>query len=135
MNINHLAAAIFLVTTTILCLTSNSLAGDLFNNMMRYQQDQDRQLKESTEYFNQSMDHLSATMDKKIFEAAKDDLFELIKYKGANNVTTNEVIEISQRRRLDINKTRQLFEFLRLARDMESTTQQYQGDVSNESTE
>ena len=122
-------AVLPLVSICIVLWSSNTYAGDLLNEMMRNQRDPNREFRESVYNFNQSMKQLSDTLDKRIFEAAMNDLFELIKVKGANEVTSSDIIGIAQRRKLSIGQTRQLFAFIQEARAMENSSQQYPGNT------
>jgi len=109
--------------------SSNTYAGDLLNEMMRNQRDPNREFRESVYHFNQSMKQLSDTLDKRIFEAAMNDLFKLIKVKGVNEVTSSDIIDIAQRRKLSIDQTRQLFAFIQEVRAIENSSQQYPGNT------
>lgn len=122
-------AVLPLVSICIVLWSSNTYAGDLLNEMMRNQRDPNREFRESVYHFNQSMKQLSDTLDKRIFEAAMNDLFKLIKVKGVNEVTSSDIIDIAQRRKLSIDQTRQLFAFIQEVRAIENSSQQYPGNT------
>lgn len=75
-----------------------------------------RQLKESTDSFVKSMDNIR-------FKHATSDLLELIQNKGADGVSSQDVIGIAQKHSLNPDQTMQLIGFLQQLRSLKSTSQ------------
>ncbi len=89
-------------------------------------------LREETDSFTKSMDDLSATLNKQRLKAAMNDLFVMIKSEGAYGVTSQDIVNISQNRRLSPDQTLQLFGFLQQARSLESAKSESQKEPSSE---